>query len=690
VDAELVSVSAPGSLILASTQDITVVLQNNGLNNLTACDISYTINGTKATYNWNGDLATSASEPVTIATSVDFPSVGFYLIAANVVATDDEDPSNDAVEKNVEVYEPTLMGALIYNNGPLVNSPGTATNGADESVLQNNTLSLGTTGAGHQLLAGNRVADEIVIPAGVRWTVNGFASWAFQTNSTLTSTMDAMNLRIWEGDPLNEGTILYDYSAENLLTGTAWDSIYRVTETSLGNTERPMMKDTAFVPEKILGAGEYWFDWQTGGIMASGPWIAPITINGVDTTGNARQYTTAGWAEFKDPGANTPPQGFPFELFGKIQYLVTYEVLNGNGTLSADTAGTVFDSNNYIDAGADVLFTASPNAGYAVKEIYVNSVLVTPTTEVTYLLENLSEPVHVTVEFWQVPVAGNLVYKLVGNDPQIVAHVNNEYDMGNLSGCESLEYLIINISDDNIAPATQFDVFKNGETGTRFGYLQHVSGTMYAFHPEVNPFNWLNGANYLTSTVSDLDGNSVDLVVNMNYIPCAEKAILSYSLAEQTGPAVIDDINHTITVVVAEGTDVTGLVATFTVSPFAEATVETVAQESGVTLNNFTSPVTYVVTAQDLSTQDWIVTVTVASGVNNLSNANVKVYPNPANGMFFVSGANESLISVRDISGRLILSEKALSNNHKIDLSSTTKGIYFVQINNTIYRIVNE
>ena len=67
-----------------------------------------------------------------------------------------------------------------------------------------------------------------------------------------------------------------------------------------------------------------------------------------------------------------------------------------------------------------------------------------------------------------------------------------------------------------------------------------------------------------------------------------------------------------IAVTVPFGTDVTALVATFTTTG-ASVSVGATPQVSGTTPNNFTSPVTYTVTAADASTKAYTVTVTVAS-----------------------------------------------------------------------------
>ena len=74
------------------------------------------------------------------------------------------------------------------------------------------------------------------------------------------------------------------------------------------------------------------------------------------------------------------------------------------------------------------------------------------------------------------------------------------------------------------------------------------------------------------------------------------------------------DINftlHTVSLTVPYGTDVTDLIAYFELSDGASATVGTEPQESGDTVNDFTLPVTYTITGEDSTTQDWVVSVTI-------------------------------------------------------------------------------
>jgi hypothetical protein len=78
----------------------------------------------------------------------------------------------------------------------------------------------------------------------------------------------------------------------------------------------------------------------------------------------------------------------------------------------------------------------------------------------------------------------------------------------------------------------------------------------------------------------------------------------TFNLSQLTPPVTgsVDNTLNTVLLIVPVGTDVTNLVATFTTSAGATTSVGGTAQISGTTANNFTSPVTYIVTSQDTST----------------------------------------------------------------------------------------
>ena len=84
----------------------------------------------------------------------------------------------------------------------------------------------------------------------------------------------------------------------------------------------------------------------------------------------------------------------------------------------------------------------------------------------------------------------------------------------------------------------------------------------------------------------------------------------TFKIGEYIG--VVDATNATVAISVPYGTDVSAAVAEFTfVNSKSTAKVGSTAQESGVTTNDFSSPVTYVITAEDgTTTKNYVVTVT--------------------------------------------------------------------------------
>jgi hypothetical protein len=127
----------------------------------------------------------------------------------------------------------------------------------------------------------------------------------------------------------------------------------------------------------------------------------------------------------------------------------------------------------------------------------------------------------------------------------------------------------------------------------------------------------------VTYTVTAEDGSTKDWVVTVTkaIVKSTETDITAFSFVEQTGPATIDAVNHTIAIEVGATTDITTLVPTITLSVGA-----TVSPLSGVA-QNFTSPVVYTVTAEDgTTTQNWTVTVTLASTIANTTTLAEKYY----------------------------------------------------------------
>ncbi|MDP3956248.1 MAG: S8 family serine peptidase [bacterium] len=114
------------------------------------------------------------------------------------------------------------------------------------------------------------------------------------------------------------------------------------------------------------------------------------------------------------------------------------------------------------------------------------------------------------------------------------------------------------------------------------------------------------GTYVITYNVSDSANNpavEVTRTVNVNIAPLSStKAITAFSFPEGIG--VINETNHTIFVNVPSGTNVAQLTSTISITTGATINVHDAVQD-------FTSPVTYAISAEDGSTQEYIVTVII-------------------------------------------------------------------------------
>ncbi|MCB2196498.1 MAG: T9SS type A sorting domain-containing protein [Bacteroidetes bacterium] len=215
----------------------------------------------------------------------------------------------------------------------------------------------------------------------------------------------------------------------------------------------------------------------------------------------------------------------------------------------------------------------------------------------------------------------------------------------------------------------------------KIGAVNQVSGTTS------NDFS-----NDVTYTIVAEDGSEQDWIVSVNVEPYHGTDILTFSFAEQTGDATIDQTEHTIDIEVAEGTDVTNLVATFTLSDGATAKVDGNIQTSNTTENDFTNMVVYLVVAEDNTTQtEWDVTVTVeetSTGIEDLEKVEMVLYPNPATNYINVQSnviANDMVeLRIFNITGKVIATKEIylsgeLNTTFYFDRNMKS-GIYLLQV----------
>ena len=210
------------------------------------------------------------------------------------------------------------LGGSLFNNGPLITSIGTGIGGNDESVLQNNTLSMTSLGTAHNPGLNLRVAEDFTV-SGSPWQINSIDLYSYQTGET-ASTITNVNLRIWDGNPNNPASsIVFGDTTTNLLNATAFSGILRVDENTMGTADDRQIAISNVSVNTQLPPGTYWLDWQSDGSGNAGPFVPHITILGQTTTGNALISTDNGVAynNLQDNGTSSN-QGLPFEIYGSV------------------------------------------------------------------------------------------------------------------------------------------------------------------------------------------------------------------------------------------------------------------------------------------------------------------------------------------------------------------------------------
>lgn len=156
-------------------------------------------------------------------------------------------------------------------------------------------------------------------------------------------------------------------------------------------------------------------------------------------------------------------------------------------------------------------------------------------------------------------------------------------------------------------------------------YLTNVSALVAAFTlsagasaavgatPQVSGTTSNNFGSPVTYTVTAADGTTQDWVVTVTVALNSDNDFTAFSFTSPAATGTIDAALHTVRITLPFGTDISSLAATFTLSTGASTSVASVSQTSGVTTNDFRTDVSYLVTAQDGTTQVWTVLTGIAA-----------------------------------------------------------------------------
>ncbi len=80
----------------------------------------------------------------------------------------------------------------------------------------------------------------------------------------------------------------------------------------------------------------------------------------------------------------------------------------------------------------------------------------------------------------------------------------------------------------------------------------------------------------------------------------------------------------------------------------------------------------------------------VVTGINDIKNSNIKIYPNPTNNIINIEGLTKNennTIQIFDVQGKLVIT-KTINEKGTIDLSELNKGVYVIKIGEVAQRIV--
>ena len=96
-------------------------------------------------------------------------------------------------------------------------------------------------------------------------------------------------------------------------------------------------------------------------------------------------------------------------------YAVIFDTVGGNGTLTATVDDISISTGSQVDDGKDIVFTATPDSGFRVKEWKLGNVVVPGLSSNTFTVQKISASVSVTAEFEPMPPSHIISFDGIGN-----------------------------------------------------------------------------------------------------------------------------------------------------------------------------------------------------------------------------------------------------------------------------------
>ena len=607
----------------------------------------------------------------------------------------------------------------LYDNGPIFNRTGTGAGGANESMLETTTLGMGTIGFGAQQNAFNRIADDFTIND-CRWKIDSIVFFSYQTNSTTSSTMTSVNFRIWDSIPDVAGsTIVYGDTTTNALTRTTWSGVYRITETTTGNTARPIMRNVCTVPGITLTNGSYWMDWSYAGSLASGPWAPPIVILNTAVTGNGKQRIGSVWNNALDIGTGTPAQGFPFVIYGSTPNNASAQTFVECAGFSVTVGTNTYNATGvYTDvltnvAGCDSTVTTNltikqPSASSQTFEECAGFSVTVGTN--TYNTSGVYTDVLTNVAGCDSTVTTNLTIKQPSASTQTfvecagfsVAVGTNTYNtsgvytdvLTNVAGCDSTVTTNLTINQPNTSSQTivecaGFSITVGTNTYNATGVYTDVLTNVGGCDSTVTTNLTINQPTSSAQTFVECAGFSVTVGSNTYNASGVYTDVLTNVAgcdSTVTTNLTINTIDNT-TSVSNETITANQVGATYQWIDCGNGNGALI----GETNASFTATANgnYAVVLTQGLCSDTSACVTIASvGIKNAYSKNaISILPNPNNGSFTIKSATKGNYTlVNELGQTISLFELNEANNYSVSISELATGIYFVIAKDNSFR----
>ena len=362
-----------------------------------------------------------------------------------------------------------------------------------------------------------------------------------------------------------------------------------------------------------------------------------------------------------------------------------------------------------------VIYTVTAEDGISIQNWTVNA-----TTEnssendiITFTLTQQTGPAVVNTTFHTVDIEVQNGTNLTALVPQVT--VSNGATLSPVSGISqnfSTPFTYVVTAQDNtpqnwIVTVTEAAPLNNETDIVAFSFSEQTGSANISIVSHTVGIEVVNGTNITTltpsiqisagATIFPQSGVQIDFTTPVNFVVTAENGtntqnwtvtvtvdtqlsseaeITNFILAEQISPAVINSSAATVDIVVQAGTDISQLNPNITVSAGAD-----ISPLSG-TIQDFTFPVTYTVTAQDLTTKQWIVSVSVYSDISiDASNNLISIFPNPASNYLIIESSNNILNAfIYSLSGNIAKEYISLSGETRLDVKNLKPGLYIICI----------